>query len=139
MKFTRTASANWKGTGMEGSGTVTTESNVLNNTPSSFKARFENGTGTNPEELIAAAHSACFTMQLSFLLSEEGHTPGNLEAEAKVTFEDGSITNIHLNLEGTVAGIDEETFKKIAQNAKEVCPISKLFNTTITLTSTLVS
>ncbi len=139
MKFTRTASANWKGTGMDGSGTVTTESNILNNTPSSFKARFEDGTGTNPEELIAAAHSACFTMQLSFLLSEEGHTPGSLDAEAKVTFEDGSITNIHLNLKGTVAGIDEETFNSIAQKAKEICPISKLFNTTITLTATLVS
>jgi len=138
MKFTRTASANWKGTGMDGSGTVTTESNILNNTPSSFKARFEDGTGTNPEELIATAHSACFTMQLSFLLSEEGYIPGNLDAEARVTFEDGNITNIDLNLEGTVDGIDKETFDKIAQKAREICPISKLFNTTITLTTSLV-
>jgi len=138
MKFTRTASANWKGTGMEGSGTVTTQSNILNNTPSSFKARFEDGTGTNPEELIGAAHAACFTMQLSFLLSEEGHTPGNLNAKASVTFEDGTITGIHLDLEGTVAGIDAATFTTIAEKAKTICPISKLFNTTITLTTTLV-
>ncbi len=137
MKFTRKAAANWKGTGMEGNGTVTTESGVLNNTPSSFSARFEDGAGTNPEELVGAAHSACFTMQLSFLLSEEGYIPKNLDAEASVTFEDGKIT-IHLELKGTVDGINEEDFKIIAKKAKEVCPISKLLDTTITLNAILV-
>lgn len=139
MKFTRKASANWKGTGKDGKGTVSTESTILNNTPSSYKIRFEDGKGTNPEELVGAAHAACFTMQLSFLLSEEGYTPENLDTEAQVTFEDGSITHIQLELKGSAEGIDEAAFKKIAQKAKEVCPISKLFDTEISLNARLSS
>ena len=103
-----------------------------------LKTRFEQGVGTNPEELVAAAHSGCFTMQLSFLLSEAGFTPEDLNTEAKVTFEDGTITLIHLELTGKVPGISAEDFQKTAQKAKEICPISKLFNTEITLAATLV-
>lgn len=133
MKFTRTASANWKGTGMEGNGTISTQSTTLNNAQLSFKTRFAEGVGTNPEELIAAAHSGCFTMQLSFLLSEAGFVPEDLNTTAKVKFEDGSITLIELELEGIVPGISEDQFQELAQKAKAICPISKLLNTEITL------
>ncbi|HKX86205.1 MAG TPA: OsmC family protein [Flavobacterium sp.] len=138
MKFTRKANANWKGTGMEGKGTISTQSTTLDNAQLSFKTRFEQGVGTNPEELVAAAHSGCFTMQLSFLLSEAGFTPEDLNTEAKVTFEDGTITLIHLELTGKVPGISAEDFQKTAQKAKEICPISKLLNTEITLAATLL-
>jgi len=137
MKFTRRANANWKGTGMEGKGTISTQSTTLDNAQLSFKTRFDQGVGTNPEELIAAAHSGCFTMQLSFLLSEAGFIPEDLDTTAKVTFEDGSITLIQLELTGKVPGISEEDFQKAAQKAKEICPISKLLNTEITLAVTL--
>ncbi|MET3029383.1 OsmC family protein [Flavobacterium sp. UW10123] len=137
MKFTRRANANWKGTGMEGKGTISTQSTTLDNAQLSFKTRFEQGVGTNPEELIAAAHSGCFTMQLSFLLSEAGFVPEDLDTTAKVTFEDGTITLIALELTGKVPGISEEDFQQTAQKAKEICPISKLLNTEITLSITL--
>ncbi|HEX8459785.1 MAG TPA: OsmC family protein [Segetibacter sp.] len=137
MKFTRRANANWKGTGMEGKGTISTQSTTLNKAQLSFKTRFQEGVGTNPEELIAAAHSGCFTMQLSFLLSEAGFVPENLDTVAKVTFEDGTITLIQLELTGKVPGISAEDFQQTAQNAKEICPISKLLNTEITLSVTL--
>ncbi|MGH2666627.1 OsmC family protein [Flavobacterium sp.] len=138
MKFTRRANANWKGTGMEGKGTISTQSTTLDNAQLSFKTRFDEGVGTNPEELIAAAHSGCFTMQLSFLLSEAGFTPEDLNTEAKVTFEDGSITLIQLILKGSVPGISADEFEKAAHKAKEICPISKLLNTTITLSVELI-
>lgn len=137
MKFTRKASAKWNGSGKEGKGTLTTQSKVLNESQYSFKTRFEDGIGTNPEELIAAAHSGCFTMKLSFLLGEAGFTPNTLETEAVVTFEDGSITKIHLDLNGKVDGIDNNKFQEIALNAKQTCPISKLLNTEITLSASL--
>jgi osmotically inducible protein OsmC len=137
MKFTRRANANWKGTGMEGKGTISTQSTTLDNAQLSFKTRFEQGVGTNPEELIAAAHSGCFTMQLSFLLSEAGFVPEDLDTTAKVTFEDGTITLIQLELTGKVPGISAEEFQQTAQKAKEICPISKLLNTEITLSVTL--
>ena len=139
MKFTRNASANWKGTGMDGKGLISTQSKTLDQAQLSFKTRFEQGVGTNPEELIAAAHSGCFTMQLSFLLSEAGLVPEDLTTDAKVTFEDGAITLIHLDLKGKVAGISAEDFQKTAQKAKEICPVSKLLNTEITLSATLLS
>ncbi|WP_026903791.1 OsmC family protein [Pedobacter glucosidilyticus] len=137
MKFTRKASANWKGTGKEGNGAISTESTVLNNTQLSYKTRFEDGIGTNPEELIAAAHAGCFTMQLSFLISEAGFTPENLDTVAHVQFEDGSVNLITLELSGAIPGISKEEFEQLAQKAKEICPISKLLNTEITLTTTL--
>jgi len=137
MKFTRKASANWQGTGKDGKGSITTQSTVLDRTPYSYKTRFEDGVGTNPEELIGAAHAGCFTMQLSFLLSEKGYEPTSLDTEAKVTFEDGSIASVHLALKGEVADISESEFNEIAQKAKEICPISKLLNTTLELTAVL--
>ena len=137
MKFSRKASANWKGTGKEGKGSITTESGVLEKVKYAYKTRFEDEAGTNPEELIGAAHAGCFTMQLSFLLTEEGFTPTNLDTEAKVTFEDGSITKVELTLTGEVEGIDEEKFIEIATKSKEICPISKLLDTEITLDATL--
>ncbi|BFM44790.1 OsmC family protein [Flavobacterium sp. CFS9] len=139
MKFTRNANANWKGTGMEGKGTITTQSTTLNNAQLSFKTRFAEGVGTNPEELVAAAHAGCFTMQLSFLLSETGFVPEDLNTTAKVTFEDGTITLITLELSGSVPGITTEDFEKTAQKAKEICPISKLLNTEIALNVSLLS
>ncbi|PZR20856.1 MAG: OsmC family peroxiredoxin [Flavobacterium psychrophilum] len=138
MKFTRKANANWKGTGMEGTGKISTESTTLNNAQLSFKTRFADGVGTNPEELIAAAHSGCYTMQLSFLLNEAGFTAENLDTEAQVTFEDGTITKIHLKLEANVPGITEQDFQAAAQKAKEICPVSKLLKAEITLSATLV-
>ncbi|MCO6149044.1 OsmC family protein [Flavobacterium sp. NRK1] len=138
MKFTRKANANWKGTGMEGKGTISTESTTLDKAQLSFKTRFADGVGTNPEELIAAAHSGCYTMQLSFLLNEAGFTADNLDTEAQVTFEDGTITKIHLKLEATVPGITEQDFQASAQKAKEICPVSKLLKAEITLSATLV-
>ena len=137
MKFTRRANANWKGTGMDGKGTISTQSTTLNEAQLSFKTRFDQGVGTNPEELIAAAHSGCFTMQLSFLLSEAGFVPEDLDTVAKVTFEDGTITLIQLELTGKVPGISAEDFQQTAQKAKEICPISKLLKTEITLSVTL--
>jgi len=137
MKFTRKANANWQGTGKDGKGSVSTQSKALDRTQYSYKTRFEDGVGTNPEELIGAAHAGCFTMQLSFLLSEKGYTPANLDTEASVTFEDGSITAVHLNLKGDVPGISESEFSEIAQKAKEICPISKLLDTQIELNAVL--
>jgi lipoyl-dependent peroxiredoxin len=139
MKFTRKAKANWKGTGMEGKGTISTQSTTLDNAQLSFKTRFDEGVGTNPEELIAAAHSGCFTMQLSFLLSEAGFVPEDLNTEAKVVFEDGTITRIDLVLTGKVPGISEEKFSETALKAKEICPVSKLLNAEIALSVTLIS
>lgn len=138
MKFTRTANANWKGSGMEGKGLISTQSTTLNNAQLSFKTRFEEGVGTNPEELIAAAHSGCFTMQLSFLLTDAGFVPDDLDTTAKVTFQDGTITLIQLELNAKVANISNDEFQTIAQKAKEICPISKLLNTEISLSANLV-
>lgn len=137
MKFTRKANAQWQGTGMEGKGNISTQSTTLDKAQLSFKTRFADGVGTNPEELIAAAHSGCFTMQLSFLLSELNFVPTDLNTEATVTFEDGTITKIHLELKGDVPGISDEEFQNTALKAKQVCPVSKLLNAEITLTATL--
>ncbi len=129
----RKANAVWNGSLKEGNGHISTQSGVLNKTQYSFKTRFENGIGTNPEELIGAAHSGCFTMQLSANLTEEGHEPEELETKSEVTFEDGTVTQSHLILKAKVLGIDRETFEKLANDAKENCPISKLLNTKVTL------
>ena len=139
MKFTRRANANWKGTGMEGKGLISTQSTTLDNAQLSFKTRFEEGVGTNPEELLGAAHAGCFTMQLSFLLTEAGFVPTNLDTVAKVTFEDGTITTIVLELTGEVPGISEEDFQATAAKAKAICPISKAINAEITLVANLVA
>lgn len=137
MKFTRKAGAQWKGSGKEGSGTLNSHSGVLKDTPYSFHTRFADKPGTNPEELVGAAHAGCFAMQLSFLLGEAGFTPNSLDVDAKVTLEDGSVTRVDLDLKGDVPGIDAKKFEEVANNAKEVCPISKLLNAKIGLITSL--
>jgi lipoyl-dependent peroxiredoxin len=134
----RNATANWKGSGKEGKGVLTTASTVLSNTQYSFNSRFAEGVGTNPEELVAAAHSGCFAMKLSFVLGEAGFTPDDLTVTCSINFENGAITNSHLVLKGKVPGISKEKFEECAQNAKTNCPISKLLNTDITLEASLV-
>lgn len=133
MNFTRNASANWQGSLKEGKGDITTGSGALDKAVYGFGTRFKDENGTNPEELIGAAHSGCYTMQLSGLLGEEGYTPDELHTDAKVTFKDGEIVKIALNVSGKVPNIKDEEFKKIANKAKEVCPVSKLLDTEITL------
>ncbi|WAC02412.1 OsmC family protein [Lacinutrix neustonica] len=137
MKFTREASASWQGSGKEGKGRINTGSGVLDEAKYAFGTRFENGVGTNPEELIGAAHAGCYTMQLSFLLNENNYTAEHLHTDAKVTFRDGEITTIDLSLKGKVPGISEKEFEAISNKAKEVCPVSKLLKADITLQVTL--
>ncbi len=134
----RTASARWEGNLTEGSGTVKTGKGGLQGNYS-FKSRFEEGEGTNPEELIAAAHSACFSMALSHALAQKGNAPQQLDVEAAVDFTPGKgITGIHLTVQGQVDGIDNDGFVKAAQDAKENCPVSQaLTGTTITLDASL--
>ena len=134
---TRTATARYEGLGKEGKGQLTTQSGVLSDTPYGFGTRFEDEPGTNPEELIAAAHAGCFTMALSFALAGAGHTAGKLETTAKVTLDkDGDgfkVTKSALTLTGTVEGIDDAEFRRLAEEAKAGCPISKLLNAEVTL------
>lgn len=134
----RNAKAVWKGTLKEGSGALTTDSKVLENTQYSFKTRFEDGIGTNPEELIAAAHSGCFTMQLSAYLSEAGFEIESLETECAVDFQDKSVVGSHLTVRGKVKGISEEDFQKWVTKAENTCPISRLLDTKITSEATLL-
>ncbi|MBA3678267.1 MAG: OsmC family protein [Sphingosinicella sp.] len=135
--ITRTASARYEGFGKEGKGQITTQSGVLSDQQYGFGSRFDQGIGTNPEELIAAAHAACFTMALSFALAKEGLSGGTLETTAKVKLDqDGDgfeISRSDLSLAATVAGIDETRFREIAEGAKAGCPVSKLLNAEITL------
>lgn len=133
----RKATAVWNGTIKEGKGNLSTQSQVLQKTPYSFQTRFENEKGTNPEELIGAAHAGCFTMQLSANLSKEDFNPVELETKSEVTFEDGSVKKSHLILTAKVPGISQEKFDELVKDAKENCPISKLLNTEITLESSL--
>jgi osmotically inducible protein OsmC len=136
----RFASANWKGSGKEGKGTNTTQSGVLKDTQYSFTSRFEEGIGTNPEELIAAAHAGCFTMKLSFVLGAAGFTPDNIDTKCTVNFDTaaGAITESHLEVKATVPGIDAAKFTECANEAKANCPISKLLNANITMDASLV-
>lgn len=129
----RNATAFWQGTGKEGQGHLTTQSNVLNKTQYSFSTRFENGIGTNPEELIAAAHAGCFTMKLSFVLTGAGFTPGELETKCEITLDNGAITESHLTLRAVVAGIDDAKFAEAVADAEKNCPVSKLLNTKISV------
>ncbi|MBL7874101.1 MAG: OsmC family protein [Cyclobacteriaceae bacterium] len=133
----RSATANWKGTGKEGKGLVSTASTVLTNTQYSFNSRFAEGVGTNPEELIAAAHSGCFAMKLSFVLNEAGFTADDLTVKCTITLEEGAITSSHLDLTAKVPGITADKFQECAADAKANCPISKLLNTNITLDAKL--
>jgi lipoyl-dependent peroxiredoxin len=134
----RTANAIWNGSGKEGKGTLSTQSTTLNNTQYSYKSRFEDGVGTNPEELVAAAHAGCFAMKLSFVLQGMGLTAESLDVKGEITLGDGSITLAALTLKAKIPGITEAQFKEAAEDAKLNCPISKLLNTTITLDASLV-
>jgi osmotically inducible protein OsmC len=135
----RHATAVWNGSGKEGNGKLTTQSTVLQDTQYSFNTRFAEGVGTNPEELVAAAHAGCFTMKLSFVLGEAGFTADQLETKCQVTFENGSVTKSHLTVNGSVPGIDEDKWQECVKNAEQNCPISKLLNTEITSEATLSS
>lgn len=135
----RTASAVWNGSGKEGNGNLSTQSTVLNQTQYSFNTRFADGVGTNPEELIAAAHAGCFTMKLSFVLGEAGFTPESLETKCEITFENGAITKSHLIVSAKVPSIDDEKFQASVKDAEANCPISKLLNTAISSEATLVA
>ncbi len=139
----RKASAVWKGSLKEGKGAISTDSGVLSNTQYSFATRFENGKGTNPEELIAAAHAGCFTMALSAQLGAANLTPDNLETSAALTMEKldagWTVTKIHLDVTGRVPGADDAAFQTAAANAKAGCPISRLLKAEITMTARLAT
>lgn len=143
MTIKRQGSATWQGGLKDGRGTVSTASGVLNNHPYSFGSRFEGQPATNPEELIAAAHAACFTMALSLILGEANLTATRMETTARVTLQKTdagfNITSSHLTLKATVPGADQATFQKLADTAKANCPVSKLLNADITLDATLAS
>ncbi len=128
MAIKRDATAFWEGSGKEGTGHLTTQSNILDKTQYSYKTRFEEGNGTNPEELVAAAHAGCFTMKLSFVLGEAGFTPDQLETTCIITFDNGTITHSTLKVTGTVPDISAEKFEECVKNAEQNCPISKLLN-----------
>jgi peroxiredoxin, OsmC subfamily len=134
---TRTASAQYEGMGKAGKGRMTTQSGVLKEQPYGFGTRFGDEPGTNPEELIAAAHAGCFTMALSFALDRAGYKDGSLDTKASVKLEQGDggfvITRSDLVLEAKVPGIDADEFARIAEEAKKTCPVSKLLNAEITL------
>ena len=141
--ITRTGSATYQGFGKEGVGHVSTQSGVLSDNPYGFNTRFGDTPGTNPEELLAAAHAACFTMALSFALAGEGFTGGSLSTKAAVKLDkegDGfRISRSDLTLTATVPGIDAEKFAEIAAGAKANCPVSKLFNAEVTLEHVLTN
>ncbi len=138
---TRSATARYEGLGKDGNGFVSTQSTVLDDNPYGFGTRFEDQPGTNPEELIAAAHASCFTMALSFALAKAGHQAGTLTTDCKVTVvpKDGGfeITKSELDLTATIDGIAADEFERIAGEAKAGCPVSKLLNAEITLTHRL--
>lgn len=134
----RTGTAVWIGSGKEGNGHLSTQSGVLNQTQYSWNSRFAEGTGTNPEELIAAAHAGCFTMKLSFVLGAAGFTPENIETTSAVTLLEGSITQSHLVVKAKIPGITPEKFSECAADAKLNCPVSKVLKAEITLEASLV-
>jgi osmotically inducible protein OsmC len=135
--MSRHATAKWHGTGKEGHGHLKTQSGVLSDTKYTYKDRFEEGPGTNPEELIAAAHAGCFSMKLSFILGEAGFTPDEIETKCDITLAAGAITKSHLTVNAKVPGIEKEKFAECAEDAKKNCPVSKLLNTDISMEATL--
>ena len=141
MKIVKKASAVWKGGIKDGGGTISTETGVLKEAPYGFKARFEDGPGTNPEELIGAAHAGCFSMAFSLILTEAGLKADKIETHAAVTLEkvgDGfEITSSHLDVVAKIPGIDQATFEELSNKAKACCPVSKLLKTNITMDARL--
>lgn len=134
----RNATAVWKGTLKEGAGHLSTQSTVLNDTQYSFKSRFDEGVGTNPEELIAAAHSGCFTMQLTAYITEAGFAIDQIQTKCDIDFVDGAIQTSHLTVQAKVQDISEDAFQELVTKAEKNCPISKLLNATISSTATLI-
>jgi lipoyl-dependent peroxiredoxin len=130
----RNATAVWNGTGKEGSGHLTTQSTTLDKTQYSFNSRFAEGVGTNPEELVAAAHAGCFSMKLTFVLNAAGFTPDEINTKCEITLDPaaGAITESHLTVSAKIPGITKEQFDTAVEDAKANCPISKLLNTNIT-------
>ncbi|HMO56243.1 MAG TPA: OsmC family protein [Roseiflexaceae bacterium] len=137
----RTASGVWHGDLRSGNGLIGSTSGVLSDTPFTFATRFENAKGTNPEELIAAAHAACFSMAFANYLSGQGHTPEEIRTSATITLDSGVINKMHLVTVGKVPGLDEATFKQLAEEAEKKCPVSNLLRNglTITLEASLAS
>jgi lipoyl-dependent peroxiredoxin len=133
----RNATAVWNGTGKEGTGHLTTQSTTLNKTQYSFNSRFAEGVGTNPEELVAAAHAGCFTMKLSFVLNAAGFTADEIETDCVVTLDNGAVTESALTVTASIPGVTAEQFAEYAADAKANCPISKLLTANITMTATL--
>lgn len=137
----RKANAHWEGSLKEGKGTVSTESGVLSQQQYSFRTRFEDGNGTNPEELLGAAHAGCFSMALSMILGESGHVPDSIDTNANVTLSEGSdgfeISAIHFDLTAKIPGIDREKFLEAANTAKMNCPVSKALKSEITMDARL--
>jgi len=134
----RNATAVWAGSLKEGEGKISTQSGVLSNTQYSFRTRFESGNGTNPEELIAAAHAGCFTMQLTAYINEAGYNVASIETKCDVDFQDGSIVGSHLSLVARIDDIETDEFQQLVTKAEKNCPISRLLNTAITSSATLV-
>lgn len=134
----RNATAVWQGTGKEGKGHLSTQSTVLKETPYSYVSRFESGPGTNPEELVAAAHAGCFTMKLTFVLNGAGFVPDEIETRCDIDLTDGSIKESHLSVKAKIPNISKEQFDAAVEDAKANCPISKLYNTNITHEATLI-
>jgi lipoyl-dependent peroxiredoxin len=134
----RHATAVWNGSGKEGKGSVSTQSAVLDNVPYTYKMRYENELGTNPEELVAAAHASCFTMKLTFVLGEKGFTAERLQTKCNITFENNTLAKSHLIVEGTVPGISDEDFQAAVTNAMQNCPISKVLKAEISSEARLV-
>ncbi|MCC6752824.1 MAG: OsmC family peroxiredoxin [Saprospiraceae bacterium] len=137
MQITRTSSAEWKGSGKTGNGTLTTPSGALRDTAYSYPTRFEDKPGTNPEELIGAAHAGCFSMKLAFVLQAAGIEAERIHTEATVVLENGSIPSIHLRTRVWASGLTASKLAELATDAKTNCPVSKLFNASISLEATL--
>ncbi len=137
MIMKRTATVTWKGSGKEGNGSISTQSHALDMAPYAWSTRFDNRPGTNPEELIAAAHAGCFTMKLSFLLADAGYVPDLIETTAEVTLGKESISHSHLNVNATVPGISADKFSELAEQARYNCLVSKALNLTITMEASL--
>jgi osmotically inducible protein OsmC len=130
----RTATGTWSGDLKSGKGSIDATSGVLSATPFTFATRFENAKGTNPEELIAAAHAACYSMAFSNHLSQNGHVPESIQTKATISLEDGKINKMHLEARGRVDGLDNAAFKRLAEEAEKNCPVSNLLRNGLTIT-----
>jgi osmotically inducible protein OsmC len=137
MKIKRSGTAHWAGSGKEGEGQLSTPSKVLDHTRYGFQSRFADGPGTNPEELLGAAHAGCFSMKLAFNLQGAGFTARSIDTTATVILEDGVIATVELHSEAQVPGLDDAKFQELAADAKANCPVSKLFKADVILTAVL--